>query len=126
MGVSFISTVGLADEGPFTTFKDALDNFIKRMKALIEGCTALSVIEQACWIERESNGARIPLGFYDARDFGFKVGLLNDESVFQPDVAEPDQILVSDVYTAVVAVGSAGLFIENLPPTSKVSPELVT
>ncbi len=108
---TFISTVGLKDEGPFPTFKEALNDFITRMKAQP---LPLQIVETACWIQRNSNGTQIPLSFYDARDFGFKQGLLVKESEFQPEAPEPDPVLVADLYSVSVNLGSAEQWIKSL------------
>ena len=111
--VTFTSTVGLEDEGPFTTFKEALENFCRRIR---EEKMGLQVLETACWITRRSPyGTEAPLCFYNARDFGYQTGLLaGTNGQFQHDAAEPDPELVSQLYFAAsMAGGDAQEFIER-------------
>lgn len=108
----FTSTVCLNDEGPFPTFKEALANFIHRMKNE-PGVHSLQLLETACWIQRDSNGTQVPLMFYDARDFGYATGLLGDGAKIILDAPEPDSVLLADLYAA-AALGIAEQFIERL------------
>ncbi len=111
--VTFTSTVALKDEGPFLTFKEALENFMRRMRA--DCPRSLQAIETACWIRRTSNGVEYPLCFYNARDFGFKTGLLHGNSEFNPNAPEPSAVLVSDLYAAALGMGGdADFFIRRL------------
>jgi hypothetical protein len=112
-GVTFTSTVCLKDEGPFSTFKEALANFINRMKTE-PGARSVQLTETACWIQRNSNGTQIPLGFYDVRDFGFAMGMLGEGAVPNPEAAEPDPVLVADLYSVALNIGTAQRFIEHL------------
>lgn len=109
---TFISTVCMRDEGPFDTFKDAFKNFMERLKA---ERLPIQILESACWIERQSNGDKSPLLFYDVRDFGYKVGLLVGAGVFNPDAPEPDPVLVADLYhAAFIAGGDAERFLDAM------------
>jgi|CXWL01.1.fsa_nt_gi hypothetical protein len=113
---TYISTVALADEGPFTSFKEALKNFIGRMKD-DQNVRSLQIIETACWITRIGENTSIALSFYDCRDFGYRVGLLRGEDAsFNEEGSEPEASLVYELYIAcAIGKGDAEDFIESLP-----------
>lgn len=109
---TYVSTVGLVDEGPFTSFKDAVQNFFGRIRAM--NGLSWQILETACWIERKSNGVKSPLSFYDIRDFSMEVGILEDGSVFNANATEPDPVLLADLYVYAMCAGSALPFIQEL------------
>ncbi len=113
---TFTSTVGLKDEGPFPSFKEALKNFIERLKT-DPSAKSLQIVETACWITRNGENTPIPLGFYDCRDFGYRVGLLTGEdSSFVDGASEPEASLVYELYQAcALGLGDAEDFIEAMP-----------
>ena len=106
----------MQDEGPFDTFKAAVENFMRRLKA---EPLPIQLLEGACWIERSSNGGKSPLLFYDVRDFAYKTGLFVGEGTFNPEAPEPDPVLVAGLYhAAFVAGGDAGRFLDAMGPCS--------
>ncbi len=115
--VTYMSSVSMQDEGPFSSFKEALENFMDRMKKMIGEGTSMQVVETACWIERRGNGARAPLMFYSAKDFGYKVGLLQGtDCSFVAEAQEPDPVLVADLFAMSAQFGGNPFeFIDRLP-----------
>lgn len=97
--VTYISCVALEDSKPFATFKDALEDFISRMKRLVKPGTSRMVLETACWIQRKDpeNGSGV-LYFYNVKDLGFRVGLLENNSQLVKNAKEPDPILLSRIF----------------------------
>ncbi len=115
--ISFTSTVALQDAGPFPTFKQAFADFIQRMKT-DPRTRSMQIVETACWIQRnDPANPTLPLGFYDTRDFGYRVGLLTGEDAqLNESAPEPDRHLIDELYFANTAgFGSAERFIYRLP-----------
>ncbi|MES2006592.1 MAG: hypothetical protein V4436_00620 [Patescibacteria group bacterium] len=86
----FISTVALNNAGPFPTFKEAVGDFMRRMKEMVGEGTSKQVLESACFITMK-NGDRssLPVDFYAVRDFAHEVGLTDKASEPIADAPEP-------------------------------------
>jgi hypothetical protein len=99
---TYTSTVGLEDSAPFPTFKEALMDFVKRTKILMEeGADSIRILETACWIGRNDTRNGPPLKFFSARYFGYKVGLMEIKSgklEFNPNASEPDADILKELY----------------------------
>ena len=76
----FKSTVAFVDEGPFPTFKEALNNFVTRIKAARDADTInLQVLETMCWIERISDDIDSPLMYHNVIRFAIATNLMVDD-----------------------------------------------
>lgn len=119
--VTFLSVVGLENEGPFASFKEACADMFKRIDAIVQaGSMSYMMLETCCWLERiaPDGTKKAPLLFYDTRDFCHKVGLLapKDAPKSQQDVPEPSAMLVDRLFDAsMFGFGNAEAFIELLP-----------
>lgn len=114
--ISYVSVAFMKNSEPFPTFKEALKDFIERMKKELEKGASLMMFEAGSWIERRNSlGSQSVIYFYDAKDFGYATGLLaGDTCEFVPDAPEPDPTLISDLYTSVMASGTGENFINRL------------
>jgi hypothetical protein len=64
------------DIGDFEKFTDAFKEFYWGVKNLVNSGTSLQALETTCFITYESANESLPLEWYDARDFAYKIGLL--------------------------------------------------
>lgn len=123
--VEYASVVGLESKGPFPTFKEALKALFADIDAWLKtGNMTYCVLETACWIERTEmkNGTRLdslPLFFYDARDFSWRVGLLkvkDKATIVREDAEEPSEGVLARLFEmSVFGRGDATAFIERIP-----------
>ncbi len=110
--MSFVSCVQWNDEGPFSTFKDALANFMPRMRKLVQDGTSLQVIETLCYIELKSGEHQVPLFFYDVRDFAHQAGLMKDGQLVE-DAPEPDAGAIGKVFAVSLLMGEAEMLVRD-------------
>src|SRR3989344_4718034 len=109
---SFVSTVALNDEGPFATFKEALTNFIERMRKLVSEGTSLQIVETCCFITAKHYRGEIPMLFYDVRDFAHQVGLMRDGKLV-PDAPEPDASVIGKIFAVSMIMGEAEMLVRD-------------
>ena len=108
----FKSVVALNESEQFPTFAEAFKKFWTDVRAM--GATSLQVIETACWIETTIEGTDRPtiMGFYDARDFAYGVGLLNDGVLVDPAPEIPTEVITN--MFAACAIGNIRFMLNEL------------
>jgi hypothetical protein len=102
----FTSVVAGLKNGPVKTFTDAFVNFFPRVIEAAKRGMSLQTLETNSWIEGEVDGRKIPLSFYDARDFAYMVGILAGRGELQnplPNV-DPSEVRLA-FFTAYTAGG---------------------
>jgi len=85
----FTSVVLGIKHGPFKTFTEAFVNFLPRVVAMAAAGNSMEMFE-TCWIEGEFPGEKIPMRFFDARDFAYDVGVLVGDGDFANPLPEVD------------------------------------
>ena len=110
--MTFISTVEWNDEGPFSTFKEALANFMLRMRKLVNDGTSMQAIETLCYVELKCGEHQVPLFFYDVRDFAHQVGLMKDGQLV-PDAPEPDASVIGKIFAVSMIMGEAEMLVRD-------------
>lgn len=116
--VTYMPVVNLANGKKYESFKEALNDFIAQVRTSVQQGTSWQILETGCWIAREKLGTTMPLCFYNARDFGIKMGLLDKNSFPIADAPEPDPALVANLFgMAVLTGGDADYFIKSLVVT---------
>lgn len=76
---AFISTVALEDSRPFDNFEDAFTDFYNRVQKLIKAGVALSILETACWIQKD----KIAIYISEIVELAHSKGLLSSEGELQ-------------------------------------------
>lgn len=122
MSFTFTATVGMVPQPTRTTFHEALEDLINGILATEH--KSLVFLEQTCWIALGgfSDRAEMVLMFYGCRDFGFKVGLLNEVNPTKVlhEVGDPPEELIRKLFAvSMVTGGDPEAFIEALPPYSQ-------
>ncbi len=95
--------VGEDQQGPFEGFAEAFKVFFEGVIRMVEEGTSWQVLETYCWVEftGEIRGGsiRFPIMWYDARDLGYDLGLLQGEGKLVDPLPEIDE---NDVHTRIL------------------------
>jgi uncharacterized membrane-anchored protein len=73
----FTVTINLADVSTYETKKDAVKDFINRIKAELENCMTYQALETMCWIKDDNS--MLPDMFYDVRDEAIENEWINEK-----------------------------------------------
>lgn len=106
------------EDGPVrTTFREALSDLVTRVHEMFAtGNVSLQWLETAVWIRmRSGDEMQGPIHFYEARDLGFKHGLLAEKGQMLEGGVEPKPELLAAVAEACLFDGNAKAILENTP-----------
>lgn len=98
----FRVVVAFEDVGQFDDFVSAFRLFYEKVKEMVRAGSSWQVLETMCFIVYVGKDHRIPMGFYDARDFAYSIGLLAGNGELQ-DIAPPAEGLVEATFLGVAA-----------------------
>lgn len=76
--------------GSFRSFVEAFRAMFDRVEEMITRGTSWQMLETTCWIEKDG---RYALGFYDARDLAYSMGLLKAGKLQDGAVDLPPEIM---------------------------------
>ena len=96
----FISTVAMKDSQPFSTFKEAVGDFIPRLEKLIKSGTTAYILHEACFIiMKHDDRSSIPLNPYAVANVCHECDMVDGEGHLKPDAQEPSNRIL---YTAFI------------------------
>ena len=93
--------VGMENLGEFPKFTEAFKLFYTKVVEEIKRDTSHQWLETANFLVYQGEGFTQPMGFYDARDFAYDIGLLAGEGELQEGVEEPTQTAIETAYAGV-------------------------
>jgi len=93
--------VGLRDIGASEKFTDAFRMFWEAVKRMVNGGTSMQMLETSNFLVYEkADGGKIPMTFYEARDFAYDLGLLAGHGELQ-NIEEPSLNAIEAGFIAV-------------------------
>ena len=104
----FKVSVGLKEVGKFERFTEAFQTFFKEVRKQVSGGASLQVLETTNFIVCVSAGVWMQMGFYQARDFAYKIGLLVGRGELR-EIKEPPGAVIEEAFMQASANNLAAL-----------------
>jgi hypothetical protein len=95
---TFQVTIGLKEIGEFSKFTDAFKLFYSKIIEQIKQGTNAQFLETSNFIVYQRKGFTMAMGFYDARDFAYDIGLLAGRGEIQNNTEEPSNEVIENAY----------------------------